>query len=302
MDSICFRIISFSLLIVLCTSIILTSEGFLEPYSSNQLEESDIAIQPGIILEYMIMVTVREENSSIAIPIPANMTIQYQDFLDNSTINSTMTVSSFILTLYYNGSETGVIWENISSREVKNIILEQANLLNVFYQVYNNESVTNYTPFWIFKKNWTLGEKIGAFSYELEISNITNVYSDYIGQRTVIFASVSRYQEKIRDDALMVYDFNTGLLIQGEIISWNSLYFNPPVVYTTRLELVRSNYDFSAPRDQSTAVTTTDLIITPIFITITRGTTLYMIFAVLIPVAITAINFSRIKKIRGGIE
>jgi hypothetical protein len=258
---------------------------------------------PGLILEYSILVTFKEENSSISIPIPANMTISYHDYLNNTVINSTLSLSSVLLSLYYNGTEMGEVWENITTRKLQEIFFNQSSLLALFYQFYQNGSVqTSYTPFWIFQRNWTLGERFGAYNYNLTITKITTVGLSKFGNRISVMATVNRSIPGLQDNATLIYDGKTGLLIKGEILNYNALFYDPPRYYTTRLELVRTTYVFPI-LNNSTTVTSEETIPLPTeFIDISRSTNVYIILVIVVPVVIVILNFVRLRRIQGGNE
>ncbi|MFW9998210.1 MAG: hypothetical protein ACFFD4_39580 [Candidatus Odinarchaeota archaeon] len=294
------------LVIILYAGFFLTLQCSSQGIGSSKTDDEEITIPyPGLVLEYSVLVTFREENSAILVPVPANLTICYHDYLNETIINSTLSLSSFLLSIYFNGTENGEIWENVTTRMVEEIILDQTVLLAIFYDTYHNKSAENFTPFWVFQRNWTIGEFFGAYNFNLEIKNIDTVTLQNYGTRTGIIAIVNRTvtindTQYIQDNATLMYDLETGLLIKSEILNWNALYYDPPRIYTTRIELVRTNYEKLKSINSSTVPGNKTQIPLPPLFSVSRTSVAYVLLSIFIPAGIAVINFSRIKRIQGG--
>lgn len=155
---------------------------------------------------------------------PAKWTVTWEQY-NQSTPDifiSNLTIESPYLVIAGLGhtSESGVIIENITSREVIRVNLENTLFLKILADLFYSSNQPTYTPFYINTTGLNIDDQINVYNYSMRVieSNLGVQVADY-GFKDVWIVQKNitnrRYEHFIR----LAYDNHTGVLVGGLIES-----------------------------------------------------------------------------------
>lgn len=254
-------------------------------------EEQQVIPFIGMVLEYQfdVSTTEKEGNSTIIVPMLVNWTIYYELYNESNTdiFISNLILQVSVLSLVPLDEEIGYIVENISSREVYNVDVDETLILNQLYSTYYSPYSPNYTPFYINSTNIVLGQDINIYNYTMAVVSQERVpvaLRDIdLGYRDAYLIEYHQKLSHVEHTISLLYEIESGLLIAGRLFTvwqWGDYY----LVYKidAKLYLKRTN----ALTEKAFAVNIND----------------YFIYGIAsFPIIALVIKIFRMKEVKGGL-
>ncbi|MFQ5977152.1 MAG: hypothetical protein ACE5OZ_03345 [Candidatus Heimdallarchaeota archaeon] len=217
---------------------------------------------------------------------PAKLVITYERFGDpgNETIVTTLLVSYYLG--WIAGSENGTIIENVTSRLLTKVEVPSNGLLEILYGIYFNQSLPNFTPWWIQTSNISLGSPIRGFNITLQVISEELDVAGRIGTFDIWRAKSTRTNSTIPYDITLLYEKTSGILVAGNLwIFWE----RNDRSYNETIHLAETNA-FNAEEGNEKIKEVID-----------RSWIAIVLFA-LVPLALVIFRFSRLRRLEGGLD
>lgn len=258
----------------------------------------------GLIMNYMLTATISSYSlgqilTYLTINFPDNSSIPA---VYNSKYNYTMKLNFRIFIATY--SENFTFYVNKASRQMvldpnktQSVLL--ANYISLIYN--DSSSALNYVPFWVVPYNLSVGSQYPIYSFNFTIDSIftANFYHS-LGIRKAFSARVNNFivnsasQANLTNNLTTIYDYQTGILLDGYISSQINWYNNTVQKYELSFWLNSTNAFSMFPNLQNTTTSLNLLQLPP-----TNYAILFI--GIGIPIIAAIINFLRIRRIDGGI-
>ena len=169
----------------------------------------------GMIVNYKLNVLIDK-----IVPVIANWTVTWEQYNKTtpSIFISNLTIQSFYITLFtFRDHESGIIIENITSRQVLYVNLTDTTFLQILYNDYFSLDRPNYSPFYVNTTGLSIGDHINVYSFNMTVisTNRTNV-PDF-GWRDVWVLQTLATETNVEHFIRLLYDNSTGVLVGGRI-------------------------------------------------------------------------------------
>lgn len=217
---------------------------------------------------------------------PAKLVITYERFEDpsNEIIVTTLLVSYYLG--WIAGSENGTIIENVTSRLLTRVEVPPNGLLEILYGIYFDQSMPNFTPWWIQAKNVSLGSSIRAFNITLQVISEETDVAGRIGTIDIWRAKSTRTNSTIPYEITLLYEKTSGILVAGNLwIFWE----RNDRSYNETFHLAETNA-FNAEEGNEKIKKAID-----------RSWIVIVLFA-LMPLVLVIFRFSRLRRLEGGLD
>jgi hypothetical protein len=222
----------------------------------------------------------------IPIPVVANWTIVWEQYNTSNPdiFISQLTLKSLYLTLYGGiDQEFGIIVENITSRRVLWVEIENTTFLKRMYSLYYAPHQPNYSPFYIPTENLGVNISIGIYNYSMTVITRDRIPVSEFGYRDVwIIQKNATSSSTVKHFMSLIYDDITGVLVGGSLYTqwfWEN---GTEHIYSVKIIC------------QSTNALTRRLIII-------RTNELLAILISCLPVIPSLVKIMKLKEIRGGL-
>ncbi|MFX1516793.1 MAG: hypothetical protein ACFFC6_10810 [Promethearchaeota archaeon] len=169
----------------------------------------------GMIVNYKLNVLIDK-----IVPVIANWTVTWEQYNKTtpSIFISNLTIQSLYITLFtFRDHESGIIIENITSRQVLYVNLTDTTFLQILYNDYFSLDRPNYSPFYVNTTDLSIGDHINVYSFNMTVisTNRTNV-PDF-GWRDVWVLQALATETNVKHSIRLLYDNSTGVLVGGRI-------------------------------------------------------------------------------------
>jgi hypothetical protein len=170
-----------------------------------------------MVVDYKLIVLIDR-----VIPVIANWTVtweQYNKTTPDIFISNLTVKSPFMMPLAFTDRESGIIIENITSRQVLHVNLTDTTFLTILYNTYFDPSRPNYSPFYINTTGIDIGVLVKIYGFNMTVvsSNRSSV-ADF-GWRDVWIIQVKTKEVNVEHFIRLLYDNTTGVLVGGRIIT-----------------------------------------------------------------------------------
>ncbi|PWI46587.1 hypothetical protein CEE45_16125 [Candidatus Heimdallarchaeota archaeon B3_Heim] len=174
----------------------------------------------GMVLKYRLEAHL-EVGLPIPIPVIANWTVVWEQYNTSNPdiFISQLTLTSLYLTLYGGiGQESGIIVENITSRRVLWVEMENTTFLEKMYSLYYAPHRPNYSPFYIPTEDLGINSSIGIYNYSMTVIAKDRIAVSEFGYRDVwiIHKNVTS-SSAVNHFISLIYDEITGVLVGGSL-------------------------------------------------------------------------------------
>ncbi|UCG04545.1 MAG: hypothetical protein JSW11_11285 [Candidatus Heimdallarchaeota archaeon] len=171
----------------------------------------------GMVVDYKLKVRIDG-----IIPVTANWTVTWEQYNKTtpSVFISNLTVQSLYITLFTLGvrdRESGIIIENITSRQVLYVNLTDTTFLQMLYSTYFSPDKPNYSPFYINTTEITIGDHINVYSFNMTVITANRTRVADFGWRDVWIIQVIAKEINVEHFIRLIYDNTTGVLVGGRI-------------------------------------------------------------------------------------
>ncbi|MHA2271658.1 MAG: hypothetical protein ACXACI_07335 [Candidatus Hodarchaeales archaeon] len=217
---------------------------------------------------------------------PARLTISHTNFENpsNETIKTALSVTYHLG--WIAGSENGSVVENATSRHLIDVEVPPGGLLEILYGIYFNQSMPNFTPWYIFPENVSIGSSFQAFNVTLYVVDEEASFTSRVGALDVWLAKSSRTEGSIDYNISLFYEKISGILVGGKFwILWEQYDRN----YNETFHLIETNA-FIAKESNVKVEQSVDI-----------SWTLIALIA-LIPFVLITFRFLRLRKLKGGLD
>lgn len=159
-------------------------------------------------------------DNNILFPVIANWNVTWEQY--NATTPSIFISNLTIKSLYILPSsgrdyESGIIIENITSRQVVTVNLTDTTFLEMLYSTYFSPDQPNYSPFYINTTGISVGDHINVYSFNMTVVSSNRRRVADFGWRDVWIIQVSAKEVNVEHFIRLVYDNTTGVLVGGRI-------------------------------------------------------------------------------------
>jgi hypothetical protein len=170
----------------------------------------------GMKVEYLL--TVRIDKMYI-LPVYANWNVTWEQYNKTtpSVFISNLTVQSLYITP--SGYESGIIIENITSRQVLYVNLTGTTFLEMLYNVYYSPDRPNYSPFYINTSGLSIGDHVKVYSFNMTVIKTNWTEIPNFGWRDVWTIQTLARETNVEHFIQLVYDNTTGVLVGGRIVT-----------------------------------------------------------------------------------
>lgn len=217
---------------------------------------------------------------------PARLTINHTNYEDpsNESIKTVLSVTYHLG--WIAGSENGSVVENTTSRHLIEVEVPPDGLLELLYGIYFNQSMPNFTPWYIFPENISIGSSIQAFNVTLHIVDEEIAFTSRVGVFDVWLAKSNRTKGSIDYDISLFYEKISGILVGGKFwILWEKYERS----YNETFHLIETNAFFAKEVNEKVEQS------------IDISWTAIALIA-LIPFVLILFRLTRLRKLKGGLE
>ncbi len=217
---------------------------------------------------------------------PARFTINHTNFEDpsNETIKTVLSVTYHLG--WIAGSEKGSVIENATSRHLIDVDVPAGRLLEALYGIYFNQSMANFTPWYIFPENISISSSFQAFNVTLHVVDEEIAFASRVGALDVWLAKSNRTEGSIDYDISLFYEKTSGILVAGKFwILWERYNHS----YDEKFHLIETNA-FIAKEVNEKVEQSVDISWTAIAL------------IALIPFVLITLRFLRLRKLKGGLD
>jgi len=236
----------------------------------------------GMAVDYKLSVII-EGLTPLPIPVTANWTVtweQYNRSTPNIFISHLIVKSSYILFFSILERESGIIVENITSRQVLYVDLANTTFLQMLYNVYFSPTEPNYTPFYINTTGIKINDHINIYNYIMSVITTDRILISDFGYRDVWVIQVNVTDLSYVEHFIsLVYDDISGVLVGGSIYTH---WFSDDRVYRVKIICQYTN-----------ALERRLIIIEP--------NRMLVVIVSCIPILPSLVKISRMKEIKGGL-
>ncbi|MFX1511334.1 MAG: hypothetical protein ACFFCQ_01990 [Promethearchaeota archaeon] len=216
-----FLIVFFSFTLVL--------PNFLWIREASPHESSTIPFE-GMIVKYNLT------GSRNALPLPpAKFWAIWTEPFNDSLITSRVEVIPDISLL--GQKENGTVTENVTSRLMEAHV--SGDFLSALYEDYFSPDVPNYSPFWIFPNEFSIGGQILVWNFTFSVESSQFIELDEYGELEVWKLTHFQTNSTSADhDLSLLYEKQTGLLLAARLwVKW----IKEEVEYDVQFQLVETN-------------------------------------------------------------
>ncbi|MFW9914736.1 MAG: hypothetical protein ACFFGZ_03910 [Candidatus Thorarchaeota archaeon] len=217
---------------------------------------------------------------------PARLTIRHSSFEDpnNETIKTVLSVTYHLG--WIAGAENGSAIENATSRHLIDVEVPAGRLLEALYGIYFNQSMANFTPWYIFPENISIGSSFKAFNVTFYVVDEEAAFASRVGTLDVWMTEFNRTEGSIDYEISLFYEKISGILVAGKFrILWERYNHS----YDEKFHLIETNA-FIAKEVNERVEHSIDISWTAIAL------------IALIPFALIAFRFLRLRKLKGGLD
>ncbi|MFX1507178.1 MAG: hypothetical protein ACFFDC_13945 [Promethearchaeota archaeon] len=169
----------------------------------------------GMVIDYKLNVLIDK-----IIPVIANWTVTWEQYNKTtpSVFISNLTIQSLYITLFtFRDQESGIIIENITSRQVLFVNLTDTTFLRLLYNVYYSPNLPNYSPFYINTTGISIGDHINVYSFNMTVISTNRTRVADFGWRNVWIIQTRATDTNVDHFIRLIYDNRTGVLVGGRI-------------------------------------------------------------------------------------
>ena len=169
----------------------------------------------GMVVDYKLSVLIDK-----IIPVVANWTVTWEQYNKTtpSVFISNLTIQSLYITLFtFRDHESGIIIENITSRQVLYVNLTDTTFLQILYNDYFSPDQPNYSPFYINTSDISIGDHINVYSFDMTVISINRTRVADFGWRDVWIIQTLAIETNVEHYIRLLYDDSTGVLVGGRI-------------------------------------------------------------------------------------
>ncbi|MFX1283870.1 MAG: hypothetical protein ACFFB5_09445 [Promethearchaeota archaeon] len=236
----------------------------------------------GMVVDYKLNVII-EGITFLPIPVTANWTVTWEQYNRStpSIFISNLTVkSSHILSFSILEQESGIIVENITSRQVLYVDLANTTFLQLLYDVYYSPTKPNYSPFYINTTGINIDDHINIYSFIMTVVTTDRILVPDFGYRDVWVIQVNVTDLSYVEHFIsLVYDDISGVLVGGSIYTrWFS---------DNRIYRVKIICQYTNALERHLIVIDTNRIL--------------VILVSCVPIIPSLVKISRMKEIKGGL-
>ncbi|MFX0122340.1 MAG: hypothetical protein ACFFAE_01800 [Candidatus Hodarchaeota archaeon] len=171
----------------------------------------------GMKVDYRLTVII---NKMYAFPVIANWTVTWEQYNQTtpSIFISNLTIKSlYILPFALRDHESGIIIENITSRQILYVNLTDTIFLEILYNVYFSPDQPNYSPFYINTTGINIGDHVNIYSFDMTVVSINRSHVADFGWRDVWIIQINATETNVEHFIRLLYDNTTGVLVGGSI-------------------------------------------------------------------------------------
>ena len=169
----------------------------------------------GMIVDYKLSVLIDK-----IIPVVANWTVTWEQYNKTTptVFISNLTIQSLYITLFtFRDHESGIIIENITSRQVLYVNLTDTTFLQIMYNDYFSPDQPNYSPFYINTTGIGIGDHINIYSFNMTVISTNRTRVADFGWRDVWIIQTLATETNVEHYIRLLYDNSTGVLVGGRI-------------------------------------------------------------------------------------
>ncbi|MFX0151965.1 MAG: hypothetical protein ACFFAJ_14340 [Candidatus Hodarchaeota archaeon] len=222
----------------------------------------------------------------VPIPVIANWTVVWEQYNKShpEILISQLSLKSLYLTLYGGiDQEFGIIVENITSRRVLWVEIENTTFLKRMYSLYYSPYQPNYSPFYISTNDLNINSSIGIYNFSMTVIAKDRIPVKEFGYRDVwVIQTNVTSSSAVKHLISLIYDDITGVLVGGSLYTqwfWEN---GTKHIYSVKIIC------------QSTNALARHLIII-------RTNELLAILISCLPIIPSLVKVMRLKEIRGGL-
>ncbi|MFX0186029.1 MAG: hypothetical protein ACFE95_23340 [Candidatus Hodarchaeota archaeon] len=239
----------------------------------------------GMVVDYKLEALI-EGVMPFPIPVALNWTVVWEQY--NSTnpdiFISELTVKSSLLTLYGGiDQESGIVVENITSRQVLWVEIENTTFLEHMYSLYYSPHQPNYSPFYISTKDLKINTSTDIYNYSMTVVAKDRIPVTEFGYRDVWVIQINvTNPHTVEHFISLLYDDITGVLVGGRL--YTRWFWDDGTDHRYRVKIIC----------QSTNALTRHLIIV-------KTNEFLIILISCIPIIPSLVKIVRLKEIKGGL-
>ncbi len=195
----------------------------LSPIQSiNSTSQNEPRLIPfiGMVVSYRLEAQL-DVGLPLPIPVIANWTVVWEQYNTShpDIFISTLSLKSLYLTLYGGiDQESGIIVENITSRQVLWVEIENTTFLKKMYSLYYAPDRPNYSPFYIPTDDLSINMSMGIYNYSMTVITKDRITVSEFGYRDVwIIQKNVTSSSAVNHFISLIYDDITGVLVGGSL-------------------------------------------------------------------------------------
>lgn len=172
----------------------------------------------GMVVDYKLNVLIDR-----LFRVTANWTVTWEQYNKTtpSIFISNLTIKSLYITVFtFRSHESGIIIENITSRQVLYVNLTDTTFLRILYDVYYSPDRPNYSPFYINTTGISIDDQINIYGFNMTVVSTNQTRVADFGIRDIWVIQINVKEDNVEHFIRLVYDNRTGVLVGGRIDTW----------------------------------------------------------------------------------